>query len=109
MDGEHYPGFCDFARQFERSRRGLKKLWRFTRNRIRHELMPLIERTVQGDPRLALLRLGVIAREAMNELQPVIDQAVESAVISRRAQTIELSSAKHLQVSGSRWGGLPVK
>ncbi|MEM8678248.1 MAG: tRNA lysidine(34) synthetase TilS [Planctomycetota bacterium] len=52
----------------------------FTRNRIRHELLPQLTQMFPSDPRDALRRLSGVAREAIDELQPTIEACLDAAL-----------------------------
>jgi tRNA(Ile)-lysidine synthase len=54
---------------------------RFTRNRIRHELLPLLKREYNAQADEAILRLGILAGEA----QTVVEDAVEE-LFSRKVR-----------------------
>lgn len=47
---------------------------RFTRNRLRHELIPLLERDYNPRVRAALLRLGELASEAQGVIANLVDE-----------------------------------
>jgi tRNA(Ile)-lysidine synthase len=56
----------------------------FTRNRIRHELMPLLEQDYNATAVQSLLRLGRLADGARQEIQHLVDEVVNQCVIRRR-------------------------
>lgn len=53
---------------------------RFTRNRIRHELLPLLERDYNRDVVQALLRLSETASGAQSAIDELVEDLVEEAV-----------------------------
>ena len=53
---------------------------RFTRNRLRHELIPLLERDYNPRVRAALLRLGELAAEAQSVISHLVDELYCTAV-----------------------------
>lgn len=53
---------------------------RFTRNRMRHELLPLLARDYNADVAAALLRMGQQAREAHEVIRQLADELAERAV-----------------------------
>lgn len=53
---------------------------RFTRNRIRHELLPIIERDYNAQAVEALLRLGSLAGEAQQVIERLVGSLAERAV-----------------------------
>jgi tRNA(Ile)-lysidine synthase len=52
----------------------------YTRNRIRHELLPLLERGYNAGVRGALLRLGALAAQAQEVIEPHVESLVEHCV-----------------------------
>ncbi|HUG91823.1 MAG TPA: tRNA lysidine(34) synthetase TilS [Planctomycetaceae bacterium] len=60
---------------------------RFTRNRIRHVLLPLLEREFNPDAAGAVLRLGRQAAEAGEALAVLARRLLEAAVLDRNATT----------------------
>lgn len=65
----------------------------FTRNRIRHQVMPLL--ADQFNPRVAesLIRLGRLAREAQGVVDGAVEPLWETAIIQRAADRVELDRA----------------
>lgn len=63
----------------------------FTRNRIRHQLLPLLRD--QFNPRIApsLVRLGNLAREAQGIIEAAIEPIWQQAVLRRTADRVELA------------------
>lgn len=57
---------------------------RFTRNRLRRELIPLLEREYNPRVRAALLRLGELAAETQCVLENLVDELYLSAVSTTR-------------------------
>jgi tRNA(Ile)-lysidine synthase len=55
----------------------------FTRNRIRHELLPQLARQYNPNVVEALVRLGTLARESQSALEPAIEELMRSAVRDR--------------------------
>jgi tRNA(Ile)-lysidine synthase len=67
---------------------------RFTRNRIRHELLPLLIREYNAQAVEAILRLGVLA----GEVQPVVDQVVEA--LFERHVRLENGTSVRIDLAG---------
>jgi tRNA(Ile)-lysidine synthase len=59
-----------------------------TRNRLRHELLPLLARDYAPNIRLSLLRLGAVARDAQRLIDAETERLWERAVIEQGAQRI---------------------
>jgi tRNA(Ile)-lysidine synthase len=74
----------DFLKSAHQEFREDQSNWdpRFVRNRIRHELLPLLERQYRPNVRQSLIRLGLLARGLYEFLQPIIEQNAEAAAIS---------------------------
>ncbi len=53
---------------------------RFTRNRIRHQLLPRLERHFNTEVVQSLLRLGVLAGEAQEVIDELVDELVDRCV-----------------------------
>ena len=62
----------------------------FTRNRIRHDLVPLLEREFNPQASTAILRLGHLAGEAQEMIDEVIARALKECNWKKRGETIEL-------------------
>jgi tRNA(Ile)-lysidine synthase len=60
----------------------------FTRNRIRHELLPQLARDYNPGVADALLRLGQLAGEAQGVLEPLIDKLFEQAVVESNESVV---------------------
>ncbi|MGB7733023.1 MAG: tRNA lysidine(34) synthetase TilS [Thermoguttaceae bacterium] len=54
---------------------------RFTRNRIRHQLLPRLERHFNAEAAESLLRLGALASEAQAVIDQLVDQCFERCVV----------------------------
>ena len=57
---------------------------RFTRNRIRHELLPLLERDYSPAVVDSLLRLGTLAADAQRVIERLAGAALRTQPVSRR-------------------------
>jgi tRNA(Ile)-lysidine synthase len=66
---------------------------RFTRNRIRHELLPLLARHYNPAVADALLRLGGLAADAQGVINHLVDQLHERAVKSDNENCVEIDAA----------------
>ena len=64
----------------------------FTRNQIRHDLLPLLEREFNPQAATAILRLGHLASEAQEMIDEVITRALEECNWKKRGETIELEA-----------------
>ncbi|RJP30706.1 MAG: tRNA lysidine(34) synthetase TilS [Phycisphaerales bacterium] len=62
-----------------------------TRNRIRHQVMPLLEREINPQVRDALLRLGEQAHWLEEFLRETVQRTFDTLVISHTDQTLELN------------------
>ncbi|MEC7500317.1 MAG: tRNA lysidine(34) synthetase TilS [Planctomycetota bacterium] len=62
----------------------------FTRNRIRHDLLPLLEREFNPQAATAILRLGHLAGEAQETIDKVVTRALEECSWEKRGETIEV-------------------
>ncbi|MFO7908196.1 MAG: tRNA lysidine(34) synthetase TilS [Pirellulaceae bacterium] len=71
----------------------------FTRNRIRHQLMPML--ADQFNPRIvsSLVRLGRLAREAQGVVDGAVEPLWESAIIQRTMDRVELARPVFHEVS----------
>ena len=69
---------------------------KYTRNRIRHELLPLLARDYNHHVSDALLRLGRLAAEAQEVLRPLADQLYDNSVAQRdrTSMTFNLASLR---------------
>ena len=59
----------------------------FTRNRIRHDLLPMLEREFNPQASTAILRLGHLAGEAQEMIDEVIARALEECNWKKRGET----------------------
>ena len=66
----------------------------FTRNRIRHELLPLLENDFNPQVSNAILRLGQLAGEAQEMVDQVIAGELENCVLRTSATEIQLDVYK---------------
>ena len=64
---------------------------RFTRSRIRHELLPQLARQYNPNVVEALVRLGTLARENQAALEPIIEDLKRSAVQDRRNDAVVMN------------------
>ena len=62
----------------------------FTRNRIRRDLLPLLEREFNPQAATAILRLGHLAGEAQEIIDDVVAQALEECNWEKLGETIEV-------------------
>ena len=62
----------------------------FTRNRIRHGLLPLLEREFNPQASAAILRLGHLAGEAQEIVDQTIEQALENCNWKKQDKALEL-------------------
>ena len=62
----------------------------FTRNRIRHDLLPLLEREFNPQAATAILRLGHLAGEAQEMIDEVVARALKDCSWEKRGETIEV-------------------
>lgn len=67
---------------------------RFTRNRIRHELLPHLAQHYNSKIIESLLRLGVLSEEADRVIQNQIARRLEECVVVQNAKTVELDRSK---------------
>lgn len=65
----------------------------FTRNRIRHQLMPLLEQQFNPQTVPSLLRLANLAREAQQVIDSVVEPLPAAAVVHRTADCVDLTLA----------------
>jgi len=63
---------------------------RFTRNRIRHKLLPWLESEFNSDVRSSLIRLGQIAAEAQASLREIAQQALDRAIREQNEEAVIL-------------------
>ncbi|MCA9269729.1 MAG: tRNA lysidine(34) synthetase TilS, partial [Planctomycetales bacterium] len=59
-----------------------------TRNRLRHELLPLLRSGYNGEVDAALLRLGALAAECQKVIDALVDDLQRRAVVCERDQAI---------------------
>ena len=62
----------------------------FTRNRIRHDLLPMLEREFNPQASTAILRLGHLAGEAQEMIDEVVARALEECSWAKRGESIEV-------------------
>ena len=63
----------------------------FTRNRIRHQLLPLLEHQFNPQVIEALVRLGTLAEEAQGVIAQLASQLLDEAIITHRTDHVELA------------------
>jgi tRNA(Ile)-lysidine synthase len=66
---------------------------RLTRNRIRHELLPLLAREFNPGVVDALLRLGRLASEAQAVIEAVVEDLCQRCVVCQGPQAVEIDAA----------------
>ncbi len=66
---------------------------RFTRNRIRHELLPLLARHYNSGAIDALLRLGSLAADVQAVIDDLVDQLYERTVKFENGNCVEIDAA----------------
>jgi tRNA(Ile)-lysidine synthase len=66
---------------------------RFTRNRIRHELLPLLFEQFNSGVTDSLLRLGCLASEAQEVIDALVDELCEQAVKFKNKTSVEIDAA----------------
>ncbi len=66
---------------------------RFTRNRIRHELLPLVARHYNPGVADALLRLGCLADDVQSVIDDLADQLQDRAVRFKNENSVEIDAA----------------
>jgi tRNA(Ile)-lysidine synthase len=66
---------------------------RLTRNRIRHELLPLLARQFNPGVVDALLRLGRLAGEAQAVVETIVEDLSEQCVVREGPQAVQLDAA----------------
>ena len=66
---------------------------RFTRNRIRHELLPLLAEQYNSGVADALLRLGSLAGEVQRVVEGLVEEIREQAVLFENETTVEIDAA----------------
>ena len=64
--------------------------WQFTRNRIRHELLPLLARDYSPGVVAALVRLGALARDAQDVLEAVGEASLDRSLVESDAARLVL-------------------
>ncbi|MGD0653026.1 MAG: tRNA lysidine(34) synthetase TilS [Thermoguttaceae bacterium] len=67
---------------------------RFTRNRIRHELLPLLGRQYNSAVADALLRLGSLAADVQGVIDELVDQLHQRAVKFENKSAVEIDTAQ---------------
>jgi tRNA(Ile)-lysidine synthase len=65
---------------------------RFTRNRIRHELLPVLARHYNRAVADSLLRLGALAAEVQSVIDDLVDQLQDRAVQIKNQSTVEINA-----------------
>jgi tRNA(Ile)-lysidine synthase len=65
---------------------------RFTRNRIRHELLPHLARHYNSNAADALLRIGSLAAEAQNVIENLVAELADQAVNFKNTTTVEIDA-----------------
>ena len=66
----------------------------YMRNRIRNELLPLIERDYQSDARSAILRLSGLASDLNDFIQSHVDQLIPAVVVVDHDKEVVIETAK---------------
>lgn len=66
---------------------------RFTRNRIRHDLLPRLAADYNAEIGEALLRLGVLAGEVQQVVDSLVDELAQRAVVRQTAHELRLDAA----------------
>jgi len=66
---------------------------RFTRNRIRHELLPLLAQQYNSAVADAILRLGSLAAEVQEVVEDLVDALCEQAVKFENERAVEIDDA----------------
>ncbi|HYW78901.1 MAG TPA: tRNA lysidine(34) synthetase TilS [Thermoguttaceae bacterium] len=66
---------------------------RFTRNRIRHDLLPMLAEQFNPNVVDALLRLGTLAGEAQSVIEAIVDDLIERHVKSTPSDTLTIDAA----------------
>ncbi len=69
----------------------------FTRNRIRHQLLPLLAQRFNPQVVPSLLRLANLAREAQHVIDAVVDPLFEASLTHRTSDRVDLTRAPLLQ------------
>ncbi|NQT41263.1 MAG: tRNA lysidine(34) synthetase TilS [Planctomycetes bacterium] len=67
---------------------------RFTRNRIRHELLPLLARQFNADVGQALLRLGTLAGEAQGVIDVLVEELLQRCVTRDEPAVLRIDLAE---------------
>jgi tRNA(Ile)-lysidine synthase len=65
---------------------------RFTRNRLRHELLPRLASDYNAEIGTALLRLGSLAGEVQQVVDRLVDELAQRAVVEQTAQELRLDA-----------------
>jgi tRNA(Ile)-lysidine synthase len=66
---------------------------RFTRNRLRHDLLPRLASDYNAEIGAALLRLGSLAGEVQQVVDRLVDELAQRAVVEQTAQDLRLDAA----------------
>lgn len=66
---------------------------RFTRNRIRHELLPLLKRHYNRGVSDSLLRLGALSADVKNVIDGLVDQLHDRVVLHKNQNIVEINAA----------------
>ena len=84
----------EFLRSNQQEFRQDQSNWdcRFVRNRIRHVLLPLLEREYRPHVRRSLIRLASLAQGLYEFLQPIIERNSQEAIISRGFDHLRLNA-----------------
>jgi tRNA(Ile)-lysidine synthase len=72
---------------------------RFTRNRIRHELLPWLEKHIHPSVSEGVLRLGRLAGEAQSVVDQFVDELLERCVVAESADFVRMDLARLDQFS----------
>lgn len=65
---------------------------RFTRNRLRHQLLPILAEQYNPEVSQALLRLGSLAREVQETVDGLVDQLAERALLEQSTQGLRIDA-----------------
>jgi tRNA(Ile)-lysidine synthase len=66
---------------------------RFTRNRIRHELLPQLAEQYNSGVVDALLRLGKLSGEVQSVVDKLVDELIERCVVRETSQRVRIDGA----------------
>jgi tRNA(Ile)-lysidine synthase len=78
---------------------------RFTRNRIRHQLLPRLQRHVNIEAVESLLRLGTLAGEAQAVIDELVDEWIDRFVVVEGANDVRIDLVRLARQGGA---GIPV-